>query len=113
MTVAIHPMQIGFVGEISGIDITRSLSRDEVAAIEAGMDRYAVLEFHGQKLTDQQPQAFSRYFGKLEHTAGSNITKAQDRRLDPYMADVSNLNKDHRPLARDDRKRMFNLGNRL
>jgi alpha-ketoglutarate-dependent 2,4-dichlorophenoxyacetate dioxygenase len=29
------------------------------------------------------------------------------------MADVSNLDKDHKPLARDDRKRMFNLGNRL
>jgi alpha-ketoglutarate-dependent 2,4-dichlorophenoxyacetate dioxygenase len=113
MTVAIHPMHTGFVGEISGIDITRSLSRDDVAAIEAGMDRYAVLVFHGQKLTDQQQQAFSHYFGELEHTAGGNITKAQDRRLDPYMADVSNLDKDHKPLARDDRKRMFNLGNRL
>jgi alpha-ketoglutarate-dependent 2,4-dichlorophenoxyacetate dioxygenase len=106
-------MHTGFVGEISGIDITRSLSRDDVAAIEAGMDRYAVLVFHGQKLTDQQQQAFSHYFGELEHTAGGNITKAQDRRLDPYMADVSNLDKDHKPLARDDRKRMFNLGNRL
>jgi alpha-ketoglutarate-dependent 2,4-dichlorophenoxyacetate dioxygenase len=113
MTDAIHPMQIGFVGEISGVDITRSLSRDEVAAIEGGMDRYAVLVSHGQKLTDQQQQAYSRYFGELEHTAGGNITKAQDRRLDPYMADVSNLNKDHKLLARDDRKRMFNLGNRL
>jgi alpha-ketoglutarate-dependent 2,4-dichlorophenoxyacetate dioxygenase len=113
MTVAIHPMHTGFVGEISGIDITRSLSRDDVAAIEAGMDRYAALVFHGQKLTDQQQQAFSHYFGELEHTAGGNITKAQDRRLDPYMADVSNLDKDHKPLARDDRKRMFNLGNRL
>ncbi len=82
-------------------------------AIDTGMDRYAVLVFHGQKLTDQQQQAFSRHFGELEHTAGGNITKAQDRRLDPYMADVSNLDKDHKPLARDDRKRMFNLGNRL
>ena len=29
------------------------------------------------------------------------------------MADVSNLDKDHKPLARDDRRRLFNLGNRL
>src|SRR5271155_853048 len=113
MTVAIHPMHTGFVGEIFGIDITRSLSRDDVAAIEAGMDRYAVLVFHGQKLTDQQQQAFSHYFGELEHTAGGNITKAQDRRLDPYMGDVSNREKNPKPLARDVRERMFNLGNRL
>jgi alpha-ketoglutarate-dependent 2,4-dichlorophenoxyacetate dioxygenase len=29
------------------------------------------------------------------------------------MADVSNLDQNHRPYARDDRRRMFNLGNRL
>ena len=29
------------------------------------------------------------------------------------MADVSNLDKDHKPLARDDRRRLFNLGNQL
>jgi alpha-ketoglutarate-dependent 2,4-dichlorophenoxyacetate dioxygenase len=29
------------------------------------------------------------------------------------MNDVSNLGEDHRPLARDDRRRLFNLGNQL
>ena len=29
------------------------------------------------------------------------------------MADVSNLGVDHKPLARDDRRRLFNLGNQL
>src|SRR5205085_2525667 len=43
----IHPV---FVGEVSGIDISRSLSRAEVAAVEAGMDRYAVLVFRDQKI---------------------------------------------------------------
>jgi alpha-ketoglutarate-dependent 2,4-dichlorophenoxyacetate dioxygenase len=115
MSNSIHISQITpiFAGDVSGADLTHPLSRDDVAAIEAGMDRYAVLVFHDQHLTDEQQKAFSRNFGELEHTAGGNITKAQDRRLDPYMADVSNLDKDHRPLARDDRKRMFNLGNRL
>jgi alpha-ketoglutarate-dependent 2,4-dichlorophenoxyacetate dioxygenase len=113
MTIAIRQITPVFAGEVSGVDITQPLSPDKVAAIETGMDRYAVLVFHDQHLTDAQQQAFSRNFGALEHTAGGNITKGQDRRLDPYMADVSNLDKDHRPLARDDRKRMFNLGNRL
>ncbi len=113
MSISIRQLTPIFAGEVSGVDITQPLSQAEVAAIEAGMDRYAVLVFHDQQLTDAQQQAFSRNFGELEHTAGGNITKAQDRRLDPYMADVSNLDKDHKPLARDDRKRMFNLGNRL
>jgi len=113
MAIAIRQITPVFAGEVSGLDITQPLGRDDVAAIEAGMDRYAVLVFHDQRLNDQQQQAFSRNFGELESTAGGNITQAQDRRLDPYMADVSNLDKDHKPLARDDRKRMFNLGNRL
>jgi alpha-ketoglutarate-dependent 2,4-dichlorophenoxyacetate dioxygenase len=113
MRIAVRQLTPIFAGEVSGVDTTQPLSYDEVAAIEAGMDRHAVLVFHDQKLTDAQQQVFSGNFGELEHTGGGDITTAQDRRLDPYMADVSNLDKDHKPLARDARTRMFNLSNRL
>ena len=106
----IHPV---FVGEVSGIDISRPLSREEVAAVEAGMDRYAVLVFHDQKITDEQQMAFSRNFGALEDARGGNITKPEDKRLQVGMNDVSNLGKDGRPLQRDSRERAFNLGNML
>jgi alpha-ketoglutarate-dependent 2,4-dichlorophenoxyacetate dioxygenase len=106
----IHPV---FVGEVSGVDLTRPLSPAEAAEIEAGMDRYAVLVFHGQKLTDEQQQAFSRNFGELENARGGNVTKPEDRRLQTGMNDVSNLGKDNKPLARDSRQRLFNLGNML
>jgi alpha-ketoglutarate-dependent 2,4-dichlorophenoxyacetate dioxygenase len=109
----IHELTPGFAGEVSGIDITQPLTRAQAAEIETGMDRFAVLVFHGQQLTDPQQKAFSLNFGALEQTAGGNVTKAADRRLDPDMADVSNLGVDHKPLARDDRRRLFNLGNRL
>jgi alpha-ketoglutarate-dependent 2,4-dichlorophenoxyacetate dioxygenase len=113
MSLAIRSLTPILAGEVSGVDITQPLSQADVVAIEAGMDRYTVLVFRSQMLTDLQQQAFSRNFGALEHTAGGNVTKVADRRLDPYTADVSNLDRDHKPLARDDRKRMFNLGNRL
>ncbi len=102
-----------FAGEVSGVDITQPLSRDDVAAIEAGMDRYAVLVFHDQHLTDDAQRAFTRNFGSLEASPGGNITKAHERRLPLDMQDASNLDKDNKPFARDDRRRMFNLGNRL
>jgi len=113
MTLTIRPLTPVFAGEVSGIDITQPLNAEQVAAIEAGMDKYGVLVFHDQPFTDEQQKAFSRNFGELEHTAGGNVTKPEEKRLDPYMADVSNLGIDHKPLARDDRKRMFNLGNQL
>jgi alpha-ketoglutarate-dependent 2,4-dichlorophenoxyacetate dioxygenase len=113
MGIAITDLTPGFVGDVSGVDITEPLSADQVAALEAGMDRYAVLVYHRQDFTDDEQKRFSRYFGDLEVTAGGNVTKAADRRLDADMADVSNLGVDHRPLARDDRRRLFNLGNQL
>jgi len=106
----IHPV---FVGEVSGIDITRPLAPDDVAAIDAGMDRYAVLVFSGQRLTDDTQRAFTANFGVLESSPGGHIATAAERRLPLDMQDASNLDKDQKPFARDDRRRMFNLGNRL
>jgi alpha-ketoglutarate-dependent 2,4-dichlorophenoxyacetate dioxygenase len=113
MSITITDLTPGFVGEVSGIDITQPLTRPRVAALEAGMDRYGVLIYHDQRLADEQQKAFSLNFGPLEQTAGGNVTKAAERRLDADIADVSNLGTDHKPLARDDRRRLFNLGNQL
>jgi len=113
MSVAIRQIHPVFVGEASGVDITRPLARAEVATIEAGMDRHAVLVFHDQKLTDEQQMAFSRNFGALEDARGGNIGKPEDRRLEVGMNDVSNLGKDGRPMDRESRQRLFNLGNML
>jgi alpha-ketoglutarate-dependent 2,4-dichlorophenoxyacetate dioxygenase len=113
MPLAIRAVQPAFAGEVSGIDITQPLAPADVAAIEAGMDKYAVLVFRDQKLTDEQQMTFSLNFGALENARGGNVTKPGDLRLPTGMNDVSNLGKDHKPLARDSRQRLFNLGNML
>ena len=113
MSVSIRQIHPVFVGEVSGIDITRPLSRDEVAAVEAGMDRHAVLLFRDQNVTDEQQMAFSLNFGVLEDARGGNITKPEDRRLPVGMGDVSNLGRDGQPMDRASRQRLFNLGNML
>jgi alpha-ketoglutarate-dependent 2,4-dichlorophenoxyacetate dioxygenase len=113
MAVSIRQLHPVFVGEVSGVDLRRPLAREEAAAIDAGMDRYAVLVFHGQEITDEQQIAFSRNFGEIENSYGGNVTRPGQKRLNPLMNDVSNLGEDDRPLARDDRRRLFNLGNQL
>jgi alpha-ketoglutarate-dependent 2,4-dichlorophenoxyacetate dioxygenase len=113
MTVSIRPLHPVFVGEVSGVELRQPLTRHEVAAIEAGMDRYAVLVFHDQNITDEQQISFTRNFGEIENSAGGNVTRPDQKRLSHLMNDVSNLGQDHRPLARDDRRRLFNLGNQL
>ena len=113
MSLSIRQIHSVFVGEVSGVDITRPLTPDEVKAIDAGMDEYAVLVFHDQKLTDEQQMAFTVNFGRLEVARGGNITKDEERRLQIGMNDVSNIAKDGRLHERDSRTRLFNLGNML
>jgi len=113
MPITIRALHETFMGEVAGVDLTRPLAAATVAAIEAGMDRHAVLVFHDQAVTDEQQVAFSRNFGALEPAVNSNVTALADRRLGLELADVSNLDKDNRIFERDDRRRMFNLGNML
>ena len=104
-----------FVGAVSGIDISQPLNNAQVAAIEAGMDRHAVLVFHDQTLTDDEQLAFSRNFGELEVTLAGQMAKPEERRLGDRLelGDISNLTAQNRIRERDDRSRMYALANRL
>jgi len=108
----IHPARPTFIGEVSGIDLTRSLTEEEVSAIHAGMDRFGVLVFHDQHFEDEQQIAFSRQLGTLEEATG-DIMSEKDRRLSMDLNDISNLDKNGELLPRDDRRRLFGLGNLL
>ena len=66
-----------------------------------------------QEISDDEQMAFTKNFGDIENAEGGNITKEHELRLKRGMIDVSNLDRDGQPLQRDDRRRMFNLGNRL
>jgi alpha-ketoglutarate-dependent 2,4-dichlorophenoxyacetate dioxygenase len=101
-----------FAGEVAGVDITQPLTHADAAAISAGMDRYGVLVFHDQRFIDETQLAFSRNFGGLEQATG-DIAQGHERRLSMDVNDISNLDKDNQVLARDDRRRLFGLGNRL
>jgi alpha-ketoglutarate-dependent 2,4-dichlorophenoxyacetate dioxygenase len=107
--------QIGpcFAAEVEGIDMRKPLSPEEVAAVHAGMDRYAVLVFHDQHIDDGQQLAFTRSLGEIEHSIGASLRAPDEYRLPTTFADVSNLDKNNQPYARDDRRRLFAIGNRL
>ncbi len=113
MTMSFEQAGPTLAARVTGVDATRPLSAEQVREIEAGMDRFAVLVFPRQALTDEQQVAFTENFGALEATGGGNVTPKDQRRLDAKLADVSNLDQHGKPLARDDRRRMFNLGNQL
>jgi alpha-ketoglutarate-dependent 2,4-dichlorophenoxyacetate dioxygenase len=114
MHLTFRQLQPVFAGEVTGINLTRPLSTDAAAAIEAGMDEFAVLVFPNQPLTDQQQLDFTRNFGELEgYNTPGHIRKQTESRLGPGMADFSNLDKSGAIMSDQDRVWFFKLGDRL
>jgi alpha-ketoglutarate-dependent 2,4-dichlorophenoxyacetate dioxygenase len=114
MPISIRPLHPVFVGEVAGVDCRHPLGPEEVAAINAGMNEYAVLVFREQDITDAEQLAFTRHFGELEsYATPGHIRKRQEQRLGPGMADFSNLDKDGGIMSAEDRVWFFKLGDRL
>ena len=112
MAIVITPLH-PFVGaRAEGVDLRRPLTKDEATLIESAMDRHAVLVFPGQDLDDDQQMAFGKNFGPIEQTRAT-VDQDKQRLAHPLMNDISNLNEKGEILGPEDRRRMFNLGNRL
>src|SRR5881396_2420097 len=94
MTVTIRQLHPHFFGEVSGVDLRKPLTPQEATDIEAGMDKYAVLLFRDQNITDEQQMAFALNFGERENPRGGSVVKPEDSRLaHTGLNDVSNLGK--------------------
>jgi alpha-ketoglutarate-dependent 2,4-dichlorophenoxyacetate dioxygenase len=114
MPIGFAPLHPVIAAECKEIDIGRPLTREQADKIDAGMDQYGVLVFRrSTPLNTEQQIAFTRNFGELE-APYTQIQGAGGRRLEnPALSDISNLGPGQRILARDDRKRLFGLGNQL
>ncbi len=113
MSIRFHTLGTCIGAEVDGIDLREPLSSAQAGEIHAAMDRYAVLVFHNQPLTNDQHLAFTQALGALENTMGNSLRAAADFRLPPTFADVSNLDGNDKPFGQDDRRRLFAIGNRL
>jgi len=76
MTITMRQVGPCFAAEADGVDQTRPLPREEVDAIHAGMDRYTVLVFHDQRISnEQQPRRAGMH--------GRGIVSAAEQRAAP------------------------------
>src|SRR5258708_32360612 len=108
MTIDIQPIDPAnrafFAGVVSGLDLTRPLSKDEVAAVHGGMDRFGVLVFHDQKIDDDQQLVFSRSLGPLEQATGDTAAPGA-RPVSRDLNAIPNPAKNTRVLARTNPRR--------
>src|SRR3954451_23284723 len=112
MGLGITPLHPHIGAEIAGLDLSQPIDAATVREIWGAIDRHAVLVFRDQHLTDQHLHDFAARFGELE--IGRAALRPGRRRLAiPQIGDISNLDEDNLIRARDDRKRLDGLGNRL
>jgi alpha-ketoglutarate-dependent 2,4-dichlorophenoxyacetate dioxygenase len=108
----VRPVASDFAAEVAGIDLARTIDAADVRAFWTAIDRYAVLIFRNQRLTDEHLRDFAALFGPLE--IGRAALQGGRRRLTlPQIGDISNLDENNRIRAREDRRRLDSLGNRL
>ena len=109
--IAIKPVTPEFVAEIGNVDLSR-LSDAIFAEIEAAFNRYAVLVFHNQPITEEQQLAFAKYFGEIEFSPQPFVqTPENKRRIAVGMQDISNLDENGKLLTATDNRRLINLAN--
>jgi alpha-ketoglutarate-dependent 2,4-dichlorophenoxyacetate dioxygenase len=112
MAIEIRPLSPSFVAEIGGIELAGSVDADTRERIWSAIDRYAVLIFRNQRLSDAELRDFAACFGPLE--IGRTAARGGRRRLAiPEIGDISNLDEDNKVRGPQDRRRLDSLGNRL
>jgi len=110
--LTVTPLQPEFGARIEGADLRRPLTEAEFTTIEAAINRYGVLVIPGQEIDDEQQMEFGARFGPVEQTRAV-VDVHKHRLANAAMNDISNLDEKGQILAADDRRRFFNLGNRL
>ena len=113
MTISLRPLHSGFVAEIKDIDLRQPQPAGMVGELVAALDRYAVLIYPEQDITDDQQLTFGRYFGPLESATFVHLKDRDHTRRHQQINYVSNLDPEGRMLPQDDRVRMYQLANRL
>jgi alpha-ketoglutarate-dependent 2,4-dichlorophenoxyacetate dioxygenase len=107
----LHPL---FGGELTSVDLRALRTQTERDEIRALMDRYGVLVVREQPFSDDEQAAFARGLGgELVTKVARSVIDPASRLKEPGLTDISNLDENNEIIARNDRRRMYSLGNRL
>lgn len=98
MSLSIDDLDAPLGAEARGIDLSQALSAAEVAQIESAWRTRLVVVVRGQKLSDPQLLAFSRYFGELD-PPGPNPYGEPFNKQHPEINVISNVIESGRPIG--------------
>jgi alpha-ketoglutarate-dependent 2,4-dichlorophenoxyacetate dioxygenase len=105
----LHPL---FGAQVHGINLATDLSPAVVAELSAVIAEHGIMVFRGQRLSNDEQVSVACQFGEPE-VSTQVFRPGEALRVRPEIADVSNLDANGQPRGREDRHRMFSLGNQL
>jgi alpha-ketoglutarate-dependent 2,4-dichlorophenoxyacetate dioxygenase len=108
MSIQFNPIQRSFGARVQGVDLRRGIGPAEVEIIEDALARYGVLVFSGQKIGDDEQQAFIQQFGPPVVTNLKEIATGH-----PHFYDISNVDDDGNPIPENSARGLYLLANLL
>lgn len=112
MALTLEPLHPLFAAQACGVDLRKPLDAGTIRAIDAAMDRYAVLVFRGQPLDQAEQIACAKQFGPLD--AGlRKATGAPTRFQYDELIDIGNVDLDGSVAQRENTKLIGVLANQL
>jgi alpha-ketoglutarate-dependent 2,4-dichlorophenoxyacetate dioxygenase len=113
MKSSVRPLDERFAAEVTGVELRALHDRSELESIREAMDRFAVLVFRGQPLSDAEQLAFAERFDGRLHTKTGSAVLRNNRFGNEALTDISNVDENGELMQAADRRRMYGLGNRL
>ena len=111
--ISLTPLHPLFVAQAGGVDLRSPLSREIISAVEKAMDRFAVLVWRGQPLSQDEQVAFARQFGTLDLGLRKAYGGGAHRLKHPELIDISNLTAGGEVADVAHAKTISNLANQL
>ena len=98
MTIAVSNLDAPLGAEVSGVDLSKPLLRNDLDAIETAWRARLVIVIHGQDLSDPELLAFSRCFGELD-PPGPNPYGEPFNKAYPDINVISNVVENGKPIG--------------
>ena len=108
----IEAINSDFVANVSHVDLSETITCEEVGDFERAIAHYAVLVFRDQPLTDDQHADFARRFGPIDKglTKGS---KGKRRLKNPDVIDLANVDDEGNVLAAENIRNVSLIANQF
>lgn len=104
-----EPLHPDFGARVTGCALSGDLGADEVAAIHAAVDRFSLLCFPGQEMTDEKQLAVTRLLGTAE---AEHVTFGKTGQV-TYFGTVGNVDDDGNKAGNADSGTRYQTGNAL